>query len=280
MSTVDAALGILRIVNNNMALAINANSVAKGVDPRDFTLMGFGGAGPLHAVALAEMIHAKDVISPLHPGITAAMGLLVTELRYEYTRSVLTVLTGASEADYALLNRELAALEAEARAQLSADGIPPERQRFTRIAECRYVGQGFELRAELPREKLSAANIAVAIDNFYAAHRQVYGHAFDDQKVEVITLRGIATAAVEPLRLPDLPHGGRTDPADARAYVRDTIFDDGSVTPTPRYLRARLLDGDVINGPALIVQHNSTTLLPPGYRARVLSHGDLHISPR
>ncbi len=280
MSTVDAALGILRIVNNNMALAINANSVAKGVDPRDFTLMGFGGAGPLHAVALAEMIHAKDVIAPLHPGITAAMGLLVTELRYEYTRSVLTVLTGASEADYALLNRELAALEAEARTQLSADGIPPEHQRFTRIAECRYVGQGFELRAELPREKLSAANIAVAIDNFYAAHKQVYGHAFDDQKVEVITLRGIATAAVEPLRLPDLPHGGRTDPAEARTYVRDTIFDDGSVMPTPRYLRASLLDGDIVNGPALIVQHNSTTLLPPGYRAHVLSHGDLHISRR
>ncbi len=280
MSLVDAALGILKIINNNMALAINANSVAKGIDPRDFTLMGFGGAGPLHAVTLAEMIHAKDVISPLHPGITAAMGLLVTELRYEYTRSVLTVLSGASEADYALLNSELTALEAEARAQLTADGIPPERQKFTRIAECRYVGQGFELRAELPREPLSAANIAVAIENFYASHRQVYGHAFDDQKVEVITLRGIATAAVEPLRLPDLPHGGRNDPAEARAYVRDTVFDDGRAIPTPRYLRAKLLDGDIITGPALIVQHNSTTLLPPGYHAKVLSHGDLHIARR
>jgi N-methylhydantoinase A len=129
-----------------MALAINTNSVAKGIDPRDFTLMGFGGAGPLHAVALAEMIHARDVVSPLHPGITAAMGLLVTELRYEYTRSVLTVLTGATDADYAMLNRELAALEEEARAQLAADGIAPERQLFARVAECRYVGQGFELR--------------------------------------------------------------------------------------------------------------------------------------
>ena len=278
LSTVDAALGILRIVNNNMALAINTNSVAKGIDPRDFTLMGFGGAGPLHAVALAEMIHARDVVSPLHPGITAAMGLLVTELRYEYTRSVLTVLTGATDADYAMLNRELAALEEEARAQLAADGIPPERQLFTRVAECRYVGQGFELRADLPPEPLSPANVDVAIRNFYAAHKQVYGHAFDDQKVEVITLRGIATAAVEPLRLPDLERGGRSNPQDALAYVRDTIFDDGSVVPTPRYRRERLLDGDIVSGPALIVQHNSTTLLPPTYRARVLSHGDLHIA--
>ena len=278
LGTVDAALGILKIINSNMALAINANSVAKGIDPRDFTLMGFGGAGPLHAVALAEMIHAKDVISPLHPGITAAMGLLVTELRYEYTRSVLTVLTGATEADFALLNDGLAALEQEARAQLTADGIAPERQHFTRIAECRYVGQGFELRAELPAEPLSAANIAGAIGNFYAAHRQVYGHAFEDQMVEVITLRVVATAAVEPLRLPALAPGGRTDPADALAYVRETIFDDGTPTPTPRYLRGKLLDGDIVNGPALIVQHNSTTLLPPGYRAHVLSHGDLHIT--
>ena len=278
MSLVDAALGILKIVNNNMALAINANSVAKGIDPRDFTLTAFGGAGPLHAVALAEMIHAKDVISPLHPGITAAMGLLVTELRYEYTRSVLIVLSEASEADFVLLNSELAALEAEAQAQLTADGIPLERQRFTRIAECRYVGQGFELRAELPRDPLSAANITVAIRNFYDAHKKVYGHAFDDQKIEVITLRIIATAAVEPLRLPQLPHGGRTDPEEARIYARDTVFDDGHVISTPRYQRAKLLEGDIVTGPAMIVQHNSTTLLPPGYRAKVLSYGDLHIT--
>ena len=278
LSTVDAALGVLKIINNNMALAINANSVAKGIDPRNFTLMGFGGAGPLHAVALAEMIHAKDIVSPLHPGITAAMGLLVTELRYEYTRSVLTVLTSATADEYAHINEALAALQQEAATQLAADGIPTERQRYTRIAECRYVGQGFELRAQLPDEALTLANVGVAIRNFYAAHRQVYGHAFEDQSVEVVTLRVVASADVESLRLPDLPKGGRTDPAEARLYVRETIFDDGSAVPTPRYQRSKLLNGDIVNGPALVVQHNSTTLLPPGYRAVVLSHGDMHIA--
>ncbi len=269
---------MLKIINNNMALAINANSVAKGIDPRNFTLMGFGGAGPLHAVALAEMIHAKDIVSPLHPGITAAMGLLVTELRYEYTRSVLTVLTSATADEYAHINEALAALQQEAATQLGADGIPAERQRYTRIAECRYVGQGFELRAQLPDEELTQANVGVAIRNFYAAHRQVYGHAFEDQSVEVVTLRVVASADVESLQLPDLPKGGRTDPAEARLYVRETIFDDGSAVPTPRYQRSKLLDGDIVNGPALIVQHNSTTLLPPAYRAVVLSHGDMHIA--
>jgi N-methylhydantoinase A len=274
---VDAALGVLKIINNNMALAINANSVAKGIDPRNFTLMGFGGAGPLHAVALAEMIHAKDVVSPLHPGITAAMGLLVTELRYEFTRSVLTVLNMAGEAELAQINASIAALEAEAASQLAADGIAPERRRFVRIAECRYVGQGFELRAQMPDEPLTAANVGTVIRNLFNAHKQVYGHAFEDQSVEVVTLRVIATADVDSLKLPDLPKGGRSNPSDALLYARDTIFDDGTKTPTPRYRRSKLLDGDTIAGPALIVQHNSTTLLPPGYHATVLAHGDMHI---
>ena len=278
LSVTDAALGILKIINNNMALAINSNSVAKGVDPRNFTLMGFGGAGPLHAVALAEMIHAKDVISPAHPGITAAMGLLVTELRYEFTRSVLVVLNKATEADYATVNEAFDRLIAEARAQLDQDGIPAREQVFTKIAECRYVGQGFELRAELPSEALSAKTVGTAIQNFYNAHKQVYGHAFDDQMVEVVTLRVVATANVETLKLPKLEKGGRHNPDDAKLYVRDTIFDDGKPTPTPRYARGTLRDGDTVSGPALIVQHNSTTLVPPGYLATVLSHGDLHVA--
>ncbi len=123
LSVKDAALGILRVINNNMALAINANSVAKGIDPRNFTLMGFGGAGPLHGVALAELIFAKDSISPLHPGITAAMGLLLTELQYEFTRSVLVVANKASDAEFANVNAIVADLTAKARAQLAADGI-------------------------------------------------------------------------------------------------------------------------------------------------------------
>ena len=278
LTVTDAALGILKIINNNMALAINSNSIAKGVDPRNFTLMGFGGAGPLHAVALAEMIHAKNVISPAQPGITAAMGLLVTELRYEYTRSVLTVLNKASEAEFAGINAALGKLVDEARAQLDADGIAADKQVFTRIAECRYAGQGFELRAQMPAEALHAGNIAIVTRSFYDAHQQVYGHAFADQMVEAVTLRVVASAAVETLKLPKLAKGDRKNPADAQLYIRTTVFDDGKPTPTPRYARGKLLDGDSITGPALIVQHNSTTLVPPGYLASVLAFGDIRVA--
>jgi N-methylhydantoinase A len=278
LSVTDAALGILRVVNNNMALAINANSVAKGIDPRHFTLMGFGGAGPLHATALAELIGAKDTIAPLHPGITAAMGLLLTELQYEYTRSVLVVANKASKADFEQINKIIADLKAEARVQLTADGVPSKLHRFSAVAECRYVGQGFELRAAMPDEPLDDHNVITVIKSFYAAHKQVYGHAFDDQLVEIITLRVVGSSATETLKLPDLAKGARSNPKEAELYSRDTVFDDGKAVPTPRYDRSKLLADDTISGPALIVQHNSTTLVPPGYVASVLGHGDMRVA--
>ena len=278
LSVTDAALGILRVVNNNMALAINANSVAKGIDPRHFTLMGFGGAGPLHATALAELIRAKDTIAPLHPGITAAMGLLLTDLQYEYTRSILVVANKAGKAEFELVNKIVADLRAEAREQLLSDGVPADMHRFAVVAECRYVGQGFELRAAMPDGPLDATNVHSVIKSFFDVHKQAYGHAFEDQLVEIITLRVVGSAATETLKLPELAHGGRSNPKAAELYTRNTVFDDGKAVPTPRYDRARLLAEDVVSGPALIVQHNSTTLVPPGYSASVLSHGDMRIA--
>ena len=277
LSLDDAALGILKIVNNNMALAINANSMAKGVDPRNFTLMGFGGAGPLHAVSLAEAIHAKDIISPVQPGITAATGLLVTDLQYEYTHSLLMVLDNASDADFKTVNDALDGLMEQAHQQLDADGIPREARRFQRIAECRYVGQGFELRAAMPDGTVDAGNARTIIDSFYDEHKKIYGHAFRDQACELITLRLVATVAVETLALPELANGGRENPDEARLYSRRTVFDDGQAHDAPRYQREKLLAGDRVSGPAVVIQHNSTTIVPPGYVAQVMRFGDILI---
>jgi len=278
LSVEAAALGILKIVNNNMALAINANSVAKGIDPRNFSLMGFGGAGPLHSVSLAEAIFAKDVIVPVQPGITAATGLLVTDLQYEYTHSTLLILDKAGEAEFRKANDALDELVTRANQQLEADGIPTAKRRFRQIAECRYVGQGFELRAEMPNGRLTSASAAAINENFYNAHKQVYGHAFRDQSCEIVTLRVVATVEVDTLKLPKLAKGGRQDPGDAALYRRRTVFDDGNAADTPRYAREKLLADDRISGPALIVQHNSTTLVPPGYLAAVMSYGDMLVT--
>ncbi len=278
LSVTEAALGVLRIVNNTMALAINGNSVAKGIDPRGFSLMAFGGAGPLHVVALAEIVAARDVISPLHPGVTAAIGPLEAELQYEYTKSLLMVLNTAGPAELERLEQAFAGLAEEGAAQLDSDGIPPAQRQFERVLECRYVGQGFELRTPVPAGAVDRDCVQAVIAGFFDVHKQVYGHAFNDQDVEAVTLRLIARGATDTLRLPEIGHGGRSDPEEARMYVRDTVFDDGQSLPTPRYARDKLLAEDTVHGPAIVTQHNSTTIVPPGYTARMLSHGDMLIA--
>ncbi|MEC8729160.1 MAG: hydantoinase/oxoprolinase family protein [Candidatus Puniceispirillales bacterium] len=277
MSVTEAALGILKIINNNMALAINSNSVAKGIDPRGFTLMGFGGAGPLHAVALAEMISAKNIISPSQPGITAALGLLVSDLKYEYTRSVLIPLNQASDSDLEQINQIVEDLKTEADQQLDQDNVPKDKRQYEYIMECRYLGQGFELRAKMPSEPLTTKNVQVVIDNFYDVHKQQYGHAFKDQITEAITVRVVASADVEKLQLNKLEKGGSKNPEYAHLYNRDTVFDDNKAVSTPRYDRGKLKSGDTISGPAVVTQHNSTTIIPPDYTATILEVGDILI---
>lgn len=278
MSVTDAALGIIKIINSNMALAIRANSVARGFDPREFSLMPFGGAGPLHGVALAESISAREVLVPPAPGINAAIGLLVTDLQYEYTRSVLSILNTADQGAIDTINMHVDELIEQCRASLTADGVPAEKQRFQRIAECRYQGQGFELRAEMPDEPLTLANKQAVMDAFHNQHRQDYSYAFDEGVVEMMTLRVIGSAPLDPLQWPELAKANGHDVNDALMYSRPTVFDSGPVTETPRYNRDKLLAGHELAGPAIVVQHNSTTVVPPGYQARVSGYGNLHIS--
>ena len=274
----EAALGVLRIINNSMALTIASNSVARGIDPRGYSLMAFGGAGPLHGVALGQLISAKNVIAPLHPGITAAMGLLVTEPRYEFTQSALTILQGADAAVLANISATFDRLRADAVAQLNSDGIAAADQKFTRIAECRYLGQGFELRVDVPDGPFTAATATEVARRFFATHRTEYGHAFEDQPVQVVTLRVIGTSSSDTLRLPPLEKGGRNNPSEAALYARPTTFDDGQTIQTPRFDRMKLKAGDTVTGPAVIVQQNSTTIVPPGFVSQVMRLGDLVIS--
>lgn len=276
----DAALGIIRVVNSNMALSIRANSVAKGIDPRRYALMPFGGAGPLHGAALAKTVSAKEVIVPPAPGIQAAIGLLATDRQYEFAGAALTVLSTADQAALDRVNARMAELTAQASARLVADGVPSAQHHCVRIGECRYVGQGFELRAELPAGELTLANRQAMLDNFHQEHRQLYGHAFEDQNVELITLRVIARVPEDPITWPTLADAADANPTAAWLYSRRTVFDDGAAHETPRYARNRLRAGHIIEGPAIVVQIDSTTLIPPGWVANVHRSGNLHIRER
>ena len=277
VSVTEAALGIIKVVNNNMALKMRANSVARGYDPREFSLMPFGGAGPFHGVALAELVSARDVLVPLAPGITAAMGLLGTNLQYEHIRSTITNLYHADQPALNRVNAVIDDLIAAGKADLDLDDVPEKDRKFEVIAEVRYHGQGFELRVPVPGGELTMANKERVVRGFHKAHTADYGYAFDDSLVELYNIRIIATAKVRHLELPKIAKGAKDDVERAFLYERDTVFDDGTTHKTPRLDRGKLGAGTKVNGPAIIIQHNSTTLLPPGYTAEVLDHGSMRL---
>lgn len=277
MTVKEAALGIIRIINNNMALAIRSNSVARGIDPREFSIMPFGGAGPLHGVALAEAMSCKDVIVPVAPGITAAVGLLKTDLQYEHTEAVIVELMKAGEGEFARINAAVAALRDKVQAELDNDGIARDHQTITVIAECRYHGQGFELRAAMPDGPVTAANVQVIADSFHDQHQQDYGYSYRKAEVELITLRAIGSASVRRIEIPTIPATDGSSIDRALMFVRATTFDDGRTLETPRYDRTKLHAGDRVPGPALLHQHNATTLVPPGYVAETLDYGNTRI---
>ncbi len=277
LSLTDAALGIIKVINSNMALAIRSNSVARGVDPREFSLVPFGGAGPLHGVALAQAVSAKDIIVPVAPGITAAMGLLETDMQYEHARSLVTSLTRIDGEAARRFNALVNDLVAECRSDLENDGVPSERQKFLRFAECRYHGQGFELRADIPDGDVTMDNVKDIIASFHQQHRLDYGYAFDDGEVELITVRVIGLENVTPLKVARLEEANGVGVDAALLYGRETTFDDGRTLETPRYDRGELRAGHCVPGPAVIIQHNSTVVVPPDYRADVTEYGNLHI---
>ena len=157
-------------------------------------------------------------------------------------------------------------LVSECRGDLENDGVPPQRQGYQRFAECRYHGQGFELRADIPEGEVTATVVKRIMENFHAQHRLDYGYAFDDGEVELITVRVIGT---------ERANGSGID--NAFLYSRPTTFDDGRTVDTPRYDRLQLKAGHRITGPAVLIQHNSTILVPPAYLCEVSAHGNLLI---
>lgn len=206
------------------------------------------------------------------------MGLLKTDLQYEHTEAGILILNGASDDDIARINAHVQKLCDDVRAELDADGIAPAAQELKIIAECRYQGQGFELRADFPTGPLTQANKQTIIDSFHDAHERDYGYAYREAEVELITLRVIGSASVRRIEIPRIRPTDGSSIDRALMFVRPTTFDCGRTLDTPRYDRLKLYAGDRVPGPAILVQHNATTLVPPGYVAETLDFGNTRIS--
>ena len=269
LSVEAAAQGILEIADNDMIGAIRVISVERGHDPRDFALVPFGGAGPLHGGSLARLLGAKTVIVPPSPGVLSAMGLLVSQLRADYAR---TCYQAPPDFDQPLMNSAFAELEAEAAAWFDREGVPEAARHITRKASLRYKHQGFELDIDWPDGPVSAETVAAAIDSFHDLHEQLYTFAQRDTPVEIVTLHVAAVGTLLQPSLSELPSGGTLE--DAK-IDRHPVHLDGGARPVPVYDRAKLSPDLVIAGPALVVQLDSTTLIAPDQTAKVDRYGNL-----
>ncbi len=272
----EAAEGVLTIINANMANAIRSRTVQKGIDPRTFALVAFGGAGPLHGADVAAMLSIPEVIVPPYPGITSAMGLLTTDLQYDATRTLFQV---SDQIDLPRINRYFNEMQAELSQQFDADHIAPEQVSFERFGDLRYVGQGYELKVGLPAGDITAGALAAVWEDFHAAHAREYGHAFRDSAIEVVNVRVTGVGAMPKITQLQAPNGGTLAQAQLRRST--CVFRaDGHLQDfdTPFYQRTLLPVGEDFPGPAIILQKDSTTVVPPGSIARVDSSGSILIT--
>jgi N-methylhydantoinase A len=273
LSKLEAAEGVLTVINSNMANAIRSRTVQKGLDPREFALVAFGGAGPLHGAEVARMLGIPEVVAPPYPGITSAMGLLTTDLKYDTIRTQFQV---SGKVDLSRLNADLAAMERQLSAQFAADHLDPSHFRFVRDGDLRYVGQGYELKIALPQGELTEAGLAEVWRLFHAAHKREYGHYFEQNPIEIVNVRVTGIGAMPKIRKLKAPEGGSF--AAARTRVGQCVFRVEGVLKsfeTTFYRRALLPVGETFHGPAIVLQMDSTTVVPPRWSALNDAAGNL-----
>jgi N-methylhydantoinase A len=261
------AEGIVEIANWNQANRIRQMTIQRGIDVREFALLAFGGSGPAQSPAVMELLGMQACIVPLNPGNLSAFGLLAVDWRTDH---IATRVTHEDALEPAALEAIYAKLEREAVETLERDGIDAANVRLVREADVRYVGQSMEVRVQAPGGRFDAGFAPALVDAFHAAHERAFGYGYrGKQKVEVVNFCVSGFGVIDRPRLPRLPAG--TAPGAARARRR--VFFDGSFVDTPIYDRGALAAGQRIDGPAVIEEFGSTTVVFPGQQLTVDPHG-------
>jgi N-methylhydantoinase A len=264
-SVPEAALATVRVANASIARQIRRVTVERGHDPAAFALVAFGGAGPLQAAAVAREVGTDVAVVPPDPGVFSARGLLVADVRLDESRSY----RGGLAADP--LASAFAGLEERLRDRLRDQGFDPDEARVDRSADLRYEGQSYELTVDVAGD-LDPDGVLAARERFHAAHERRYGHAMRDEPVEAVTLRAGATIPT--------PDPGDEKRGGDRAPHRGSreVYLDGEFREADVYRRTALAPGTDVEGPAVIEESGSTTLVPGDASARVSEVGSVAIS--
>jgi N-methylhydantoinase A len=264
LEVAEAAEGIVRVIDVKMEEAIKAISTMRGHDLRDFMLLAFGGAGPLHAGRIARDLGMAGVIVPLYPGVFSAIGLLMSDVKHDYIRSKLTPLAEVTPAD---VNGMFERMVAQALEELRDDGFAANHIRVERALDMRYAGQGYEIAVPCPAQPLQDAHLKQLRTTFDRQHRTMFGHMASEEPVEIVSYRVRGIGLVPPVEMPKFKPVG-TPLADAQREVRRVRF-DGQELDCPVYQRERLDVGLTVVGPAILDQFDCTTVICPGQTARV-----------
>jgi N-methylhydantoinase A len=272
ISLEEAASGIIRVVNANMVRGISVSSTERGFDVREFALLPFGGAGPLHAVELAEDLGMSRVVIPMYPSTLSAVGLLVANTRHDYVTTM-----AKSQAD--LVPEEILAafkeLEARGRAQLKAQNVPDDLIEIQWSADIRYAGQSYELNTPVTRkETLTQADMDEVIDRFHQLHYRIYAYGSAEETVEFINLRVGAIGKVPEMSFTRRERVGG-DPSAAGKGSRLVYYPAHGFIDTAVYERDLLQPGNVIRGPCLVEEIASTSVLTPGAKGVVDEYGNI-----
>jgi N-methylhydantoinase A len=270
LSAIEAAQRIVGIVNANMAQALRIVSVERGYDPREFSLIAFGGAGPVHAVALAEELGIPEVIVPPAPGAFSALGLVATDLKRDYARTLYADLGTVAPERVAEV---VASMEQAGAAMLVASGVPAERRALLRLADVRYRRQAYELTIPVTDGPITRTTLDELAAAFHARHEQTYGHANRAESVQLVTLRVTAVGRHAALQLRRAGDAGL-----ARLRHRDVWFPATGLVSTPVYWRDGLVSGDTLPGPVVIEALDATVVILPGWNAKVDIGGYLHVT--
>lgn len=258
-----AAWGVVEVANANMERAIRRISVERGHDPRRFTLVAFGGAGPLHACELAQNLQIPRVLVPAVPGVLSALGMLAAAPTKDYSRTVMRALDGWAAETAAWLRAQFAALAERARNEMAAEGHDPALLSLHHYLDMRYVGQSFELTVPVEPDELAASVTPL----FHAAHAARYGYQRPAAPVEIVTVRLTAAAPITPPAL--AAHSGADDSAAVALVGEKSVWFDGQPRAAQLYDRARLRPGHRLVGPAVVFQYDTTTVIPPRWETAV-----------
>ena len=275
LDLLEVALGIVEIANTAMVNALRRISVQRGYDPREFMLVAFGGAGPVHANRLADQLEIPKTLIPMSPGITSATGLLVTDLKHDYSN---TLIQPIDELDLSAIENTYVGMETQGRTALSNEGMEENSIRFIRQVDVRYIGQSYELGIVVEPGKFDGVRRDQILEEFHKEHERAYGFSAPGEPVEIVAIR---LTAVGDIAKPTLREIGKTSGGvdSARRTTRSVYFAESKgFVDCPVYDRYKLSSGDVLQGPAIIEEMDSTTIIHPEYKGDVDRYGNIFLS--